>query len=39
MMPANPNVKQFIVANSRTQKLIISINFFVGNIHLDPIYM
>jgi hypothetical protein len=39
MMPRNPNIKQFTVANSRTQKLIIATKTFIRNIHLDPIYM
>ena len=37
-MPTNPNIKQFIAANLRAQKLIISIKSIIGNIHLNCIY-
>jgi hypothetical protein len=39
MMLTNPIIKQFTRVDSKTQKLIISIKTFIGNIHLGPIYV
>jgi hypothetical protein len=38
-MPTDLNIKQFYQHVQKIQKLIISTNFFIRNIHPDPIYM